>query len=403
MILLERIILSIKILSATFLALITLTLISCSEDPSAIGSAFLSKDLINLDSLDSYKDTLPQYSYSYKHVIPLAYSSSLLLGQKGDNIATTLLAFNFVIPDTIKADLLTNSLQVTSASVQLTKFYTYGDSVAGTIDYTVHSISASTPWATEFTIDSLSKIQYDAEDVSSGKSFTDTLYQFNLKTKVALDWLTNYAKSATPDNGLIVIPQNSTKIVGFYALTSSTDVSVPYLTVVLSKPGVYSNDTLKFTTTADVSVISGNIPQNQNENIYVQSSVELESFLRFDLSKVPPHAIINYAELQLTIDTTQSLFGSPFTTDQLLAYYITDSTRIDSTLTNEIPLSRSGSLYKGNVTSYVQNWLSSKINEGIQIKANTYGTGLELWALKGSSASDPAKRPRLKIIYTNKK
>lgn len=396
---------SIKILSATFLALLTLTLVSCSEDPSSIGSAFLTKDYINLDSLDSYKDTLPQYSYTYKHVIPLAYSNSLLLGQKGNNVATTLLAFNFIIPDSIRTDLKSNSLQVTSASVQLTKFYTYGDSVAGTIDFTAHTINASTPWATTFTIDSLqnNKIQWDAQDVILSKSLTDTLYNINLQTKVALDWLTNYANSSTPDNGLILVPQNSSKIVGFYALTAYADVSIPYLTVVLSKPGVYTADTLKFTTTADVSVVSGNIPQNQNENIYVQSSVTLESNLRFDLSKVPPHAIINYAELQLTIDTTQSLFGSPFTTDQLLAYYITDSTRIDSSLTNEIPLSRSGSLYKGNVTSYVQNWLSSKINEGIQIKANTYGTGVELWALKGSNASDPAKRPRLKIIYTNKK
>ena len=42
-------------------------------------------------------------------------------------------------------------------------------------------------------------------------------------------------------------------------------------------------------------------------------------------------------------------------------------------------------------------------NEGIQIRAATYDTGLELWALKGSNASDLSKRPRLKIIYTNKK
>jgi hypothetical protein len=219
---------------------------------------------------------------------------------------------------------------------------------------------------------------------------------------IAGTWLKNFA-AGTTDNGLIIIPQNDTKIVGFYALTPVTSISIPMLTVVLNNPGHYTNDTLQFTTTADVSVVSGIIPQNQPENMFVQSSVELESSLRFDLSKVPPHAIINYAEIQLTIDSTNSLFGSPFTTDQLLAYYITDSTHIDSLSNNQIPLSRSGSLYKGNITSYVQNWLSSKINEGIEIKANTYGTGMELWALKGSNATDKTKRPRLKIIYTNKK
>ena len=403
MILPERIILSIKILSAIVLVFITLNFVSCSDDPSAIGAAFLTKDLINLDSLDSFKDTIPQFSYTYKHVFPLSFSSNLLLGIKGDNVATMLLSFNIGLPDSIKAALLTNSIQVTSATVQLYKSYNYGDSTAN-LDYTVHSINAATSWATGFTIDSLqnNKVQYDAEDVSSLKTSSDTLYQFNLKPSLVLSWLSNYANNLTSDNGIIVIPQNSNKIVGFYALTPATSVGIPYLVVVLSNPGVYANDTLKFTTTADVSVISGNIPQNQSENIYVQSSIELESRLQFDLSKVPQHAIINYAELQLTIDTTQSVFGKPYT-DQLAALYITDSTRIDSFSTNLVALNRSGSLYIGNITSYVQNWLSTKINEGIQIKASTDDMGLELWTLKGSNSADPAKRPRLKIIYTNKK
>ena len=400
MLLPERIILSIKILSAIVLTFIILNFISCSEDPSSIGSAFLTRDLINLDSLDSFKDTFPQFSYTYKHIIPLGFSSTLLLGTKGDNIATMLLSFNFIIPDSIKADLINNALTVSSAKVQLYKNYNYGDSTAN-IDYTVHSIN--TPWtSTGFTIDSLPGLQYDAADVSSNKSFTDTLYQFNLSTDLALKWLNIYANSQTPDNGLVVIPQNSNKIVGFYALTPATSVNIPNLVVVLNKPSVYSDDTLMFSTTADLSVISGNLPQNQTENIFVQSSTELESRVQFDLSKVPQHAIINYAELELTIDTTKSVFGSSYS-DQLTAYYIIDSTHIDSLSTNQITLTRTGSLYTGNITFYVQNWLSTKINEGIQIRAGAYDTGLELWALKGTNAVDPSKRPRLKIIYTNKK
>ena len=391
---------SIKILSAIALTFIILNFVSCSEDPSSIGSAFLNRDLINLDSLDSFKDTFPQFSYTYKHIIPLGFSSTLLLGTKGDNTATMLLSFNIVVPDSVKTDLLNNAVTVSSSTVQLYKNYNYGDSTAP-IDYTVHSIN--TPWtSTGFTIDSLPGLQYDAADVSSNKSFTDTLYKFNLSNDLTLKWLNIYANSQTPDNGVAVIPQNSSKIVGFYALTSATSVNIPYLVVVLNKPGVYSNDTLTFSTTSDLSVISGNIPQNQTENIFVQSSTELESRIQFDLSKVPPHAIINYAELELTIDTTISLFGSSYS-DQLTAYYITDSTYIDSLSTSQVTLNRSGTLYTGNITSYVQNWLSTKINEGIQIRAGAYDTGLELWALKASNAADPSKRPRLKIIYTNKK
>ena len=391
---------SIKILSAFILTFITLTLVSCSDDPSSIGSAFLSKDLIKLDSLDSHKDTFPQFSSTYKHVIPLGFSSTLLLDQKGDNVATMLLSFNVVVPDSIKADLISNLITVSAATVQLYKNYNYGDSTAA-IDYTVHSINNG--WTSNgFTADSLPNLQYDAADVSSNKTFSDSLYQFNLSNDLVLNWLNIYANSKTPDNGIVVIPSaNSSKIVGFYALTPATDVKIPFLVIVLNKPGVYSNDTLKFSTTSDLSVITGNQPQN-TDDIFVQSSLEFESRIQFDLSKVPQHAIINYAELQLTLDSTHSVFGSTYS-DLLTAYYITDSTHIDSLSINQVLLHRSGSVYTGIITSYVQNWVSTRINEGIQIRAGAYDTGLELWALKGSNAADPSKRPGLKIIYTNQK
>jgi hypothetical protein len=400
MILPERIILSMKILSVFLLTFVVLNLISCSQDPSSIGSAFLVKDFIKLDSLDSYKDTFPQYSYTYKNIVPLGFSSNILLGQKENNVATMLLNFNIIVPDSIKADLLAGALTVSSAAVQLYKSYTYGDSTAP-FDYSVHSIN--TAWtSTGFTIDSLPALQYDVADVSSNKSSTDTLYQFYITNDLAQKWLNIYANNTTPDNGVVVIPQNSSKIVGFYALTSATNVNIPFLVVVVNKPGVYNNDTLKFSTTADLSVISGSVPQNQTENIFVQSSVELESRIQFNLSKVPQHAIINYAQLELTIDTTQSLFGSTYT-DQITASFINDTTHIDSLSTNLITLTRSGAVYSGNITSYVQNWISTKINYGVQIRAGAYTSGLELWTLKGSTAADASKRPRLKIIYTNNK
>jgi hypothetical protein len=396
----EKIILSVKILSAVILAFITLNLVSCSDDPSSIGSALLPGDFIKLDSLDSYKDTIPQFSYTYKRIIPLGFSSTLLLGKTAANEATMLLSFNIVVPDSIKTDLINNLITVSSATVQLYKDYTYGDSTAA-LDYTVHSIN--TPWTSSgFTYDSLAFLQSDPADVSSNKTSSDTLFQFDITPSLALNWLNIYANSLTPDNGIVVKPSSgSNKIVGFYALTSATDVKIPFLVVVINKPGVYSNDTLKFSTTADLSVIKGDIPSG-SENIFVQSSIELESRIQFDISKVPPHAIINYAELQLSIDTTVSVFGSSYT-DQLVALYITDSTHIDSLSISPIALNRKGSLYTGNITSYVQNWHSTKVNEGIQVRASVYDTGLETWALKGSNAADRSLRPRLKIIYTNTK
>ena len=46
---------------------------------------------------------------------PRLQSSTLLLGAKGDNVATMLLTFNIVVPDSIKADLISNAITVSSA------------------------------------------------------------------------------------------------------------------------------------------------------------------------------------------------------------------------------------------------------------------------------------------------
>lgn len=399
---------SVKTISFFLLLLVSLGLFSCSNDPSAIGSAYLKGDQIKLDSLDSFKDTLSQISSTYQYSIPLGYSNSLLLGRKGNNVANMLMSFNIILPDTIITELKANTLTVTNAFVQLYKSYNFGDSTA-LFDYSVHEINKG--WTSaSFTIDSFNvwqpDNQYKSLDISSSKSSSDTLFQFSISNDLAKTWITNIAQGLTPDNGILIIPSSGTgKIVGFNALSSTTTVNIPFINIVVNKPGFYS-DTLKFSTTADLSVVSGAIPQNQqNDYIYAQSSVVLESRLKFDLSKLPPHAIINYAELQLTIDSTKSVFGVgvPFV-DQLIAKFITDTTHIDSLSTSAVSLTKSASapMYTGNITYFVQTWLSTKNNLGIQIQPSNYIEGVDLWTIYGSKAIDPTKRPRLKITYTNK-
>lgn len=401
---------SLKTISFFVLLFVSLTFISCSSDPSAIGSAYLKGDQIKLDSLDSYKDTLPQVSSTYQYSVPLGYATTFLLGRKGTNVASMLMSFNIVLPDSITAELQKNTLTVSSAFVQLYKSYYFGDSTAP-FDYSVHHIN--TGWTSStYTIDSFNVWQpgnqYDPVDIGSNKSYSDTMYQFNISdTKSVLGWLTSVANSTALDNGILLIPSSGTnKIVGFYALSATTSVDIPFINIVVNKSGFYV-DTLRFSTTADLSVVSGNIPQNQqNDYIYAQSSVTLDSRLKFDISKLPPHAIINYAELQLTVDTTKSVFGSTFT-DQLIAQFVNDTTNTDSISSkssSSVALTRStgSSVYTGNITYYVQTWLSMKNNKGIQIEPSNYTEGVELWTIYGSKATDLTKRPRLKITYTNK-
>ena len=179
------------------------------------------------------------------------------------------------------------------------------------------------------------------------------------------------------------------------------DLPVPRLEIVIQKAGVYT-DTLSFFPSIDLSVISGPLPDVGTENIAIQSGLNSEARLYFDISSLPKEIIVNYAQLTVTLDTIKTLTGSSFT-NSLRVNYLTDSISVAIDSSFSLFLERDGNTFKGSVTSFIQRNLIENKNQGLLISASDKVNGVEIFAIKGSNAASFDERPKLQIIYTSKK
>lgn len=381
-----------------FLLISIFSFISCSDAPSPIGSDLLSGEDIEVLVLDSFIDSIAQRSSYDRKQIALGNSNRLFLGKKNNLEASILLKFFYVLPDSLASSVLADSITVIQAKVILNKDYVYSkDDEVLPIDFTVHKVN--TFWnITSFTEDSLLTLSFDAEDISTDRSFSDTLYTFNLNNNTALTWMREAVDTnLTLSNGIYIQPSaNSGKIVGLKAFSQSQDGYATIETIYQRTDGL--RDTIYAALVGDLSVVKGVRQDFGQENLAVQSGFSLLSELAFDVSSLPKHAVINNAELELTKDTLLSVLGNTFT-NRLIAFFVKDSVTNELDSTVSVTLEPTDSSFKGLITSYVNRWQSGEPNHGLTIIPAGLVEGLELFMLKGSNAADYSKRPRLKITY----
>lgn len=379
-----------------------LVISSCSDTPTDLGSELLNPDLIGVTVFDTQKDSAFQSSYSFKKVIKLGGAPRILIGKTDNLTAHALFVFTFVISDSLKQLVKNDSLNILSAKVELTPDYVYGDSNA-TFDYSVHKINSE--WVSaSFTADSFlsAKFNYDPADLSSNRNASDSLYTFDLNPNTVKEWLRNQADtSLAKNNGILISPTPSTnKIVGFVAFNPeiSNDTKVK---AVIQKVGTTRQDTITAYVLSDVHVIIGEntVPP---EKMIVQAGVVSNSYLYFDLSKIPDKAVVNYAKLSVELDSLDSKFGSGYT-NSLTAYLVTNSDSLKIDEASGESLLKNGKRYEGNISSFVRYWLNQNNNQGIVIKAGNELAGVEKFVLKGSTYPVYEERPKLEIVYTVRK
>jgi hypothetical protein len=387
----------------TFLLAVSLLFISCSDEPSSLGVELVGSDYITVKTYDSINDTISQNSSYFKTVIPLGSADKILVGRHQSleqNIeASSLLKFIFGLADSVKTDVLADNINVLDSWIELRNRYTYVDTLAA-MNFTVHKVNSY--WSTAaFTIDSLPTLQYEMNDVSSNFIINDTIYSFHIDNALPLSWMKNSADNTLESNfGIYLEPTaSSSKVIGFQALTALSSEAAK-LTIVIEKPGAYV-DTINGFIAADISLVDGPVPNLPSGVMCVQSSVSINSKLKFDLGVLPPGVVINQAELFITYDSLNSVKDSS-SNNSLRVLYLTSD---DSTTTqgNAIGLLSSDNQYSGDITLFVRNWVSSKENYGMLIEAGSPTSGLDLFALKGSDDSNISERPRLRITYTQLK
>jgi len=379
--------------------IISISFLACEDEPSAIGVELLASDLISVRTFDSQIDTLDQNSSYHKNVIQLGSSIKVLIGKHEGIEASSLIKFIFGLADTLKDDIIAGDLDVNEAWIELTTRYVYVDSNE-VMDFTVHEVNNFWDPFT-FTIDSLPKLSYEMNNISSNIVISDSNYVFNIDPDVVLSWMKNAADTSLDKNyGVYLKPvDNSGKVVGFQALTAISSQAAK-LTLVIEKTGSYI-DTINGFIFADVSIVDGDLPLLPPEDIAVQSSVSVNSIIAFDLSAVPNGVVINSAELIIQRDSINTLTGSSFK-NNLLAYFVEDSTTKEIDEEGAFLLSFAGNNYSGDISGYVRRWINEKKNQGVMLRSGDATEGLELFALKGSTSADFAERPRLRIVYTVK-
>lgn len=385
-----------------FAASAALIFYSCSDAPRDFNSSLLGPDQINILSVNSFNGNYNQKSTSLKTVIPTGASNNLLLGKYGKQKASILIQFAYYLPDSLKNDLNSGAITITDGWVEFVRTYIFGDS-SGTMDFSAHKITS--PWTSYgFTSDSLNSANftYDNADVSSNRDVTsDSINSFHLSTQYLTESLKNSVNGLS-EYGMYLEPTSSSqKVIGYQAVSGGAPTQ-PALKIVINKSGVYT-DTLGFDGYGDVSILDGDLPTVDPDEIVMQSSLVGQSRIAFDVSSIPSEAIINKARLILNIDTLKTKYGSS-STPVIAVFNIADSAakQIDSSFSGA-KLSPYDSTYEGNITGFVQKWVTSKQNQGIILSPQDGINGMETFVFRGSNATEPWKRPRLEILYTIKK
>jgi len=384
-------------------ALITI-LVSCTDEITSIGKNLLpNKDIIDILFINSEEGAFEQQSKYYVDSLSLTTSSVLLMG-KHDNVESTMLMkFLIFLPDSIKDAVNDETLQVLSSTMELVPIYTYADK-SNHFDFNVHKINST--WnSLTFDKDSLSSLNYDDIDLSSNRNYTDTLISFDFDKELTQQWL-NYSAAddqASNNNGIYFnYEASSDKVVGFPAISYGVDNKLARLKIVVNVPGSFT-DTVEVEVTSDVHVVLGDLPVGNQENIFIQGGIVVRANLMIDVSQIPDNTIINKATLKLSYDESESLIGTK-TSDSLGVAALTDynANELDETLPPAL-MKREGSTYTGDITRFVQSWVSNQENHGLQIFLVNEIITVNKVALKGASPADPNLKPYLEIIYTSKR
>jgi len=374
----------------------------CEEDPSSVGEDLLAgQDLTSIHTLDSQADNLEQSSSSYIDTLSLGLSDRTLIGKTEQLTAKGVIKFGFAISSALKTQITNNELTPVNAYVTLKPDYSIG-AANNAFGINVHKITAD--WNFEkFKKENLEKIQYNSTPFSSNFfSNDDTLFTIDLNKEIVFDWLRSGVDTTIKNYGALYIPTpESNKVFGFPTLTSaasSSELPTVYL-IVMDTSGEL--DTLSATPSYDAFGVTGSMPGNDENFMYVQGGIPVHSTVKFDLSSLPKNAIIIEANLSFVEDPLQAVKGSTYDDSLLVSLIKREMEHAIDTSVSSILMVKSGDTFKANISALVQHWVEGKMNYGLKIRAFDDDKSVNKIALYSSKVEDVTLKPRLQIIYAD--
>jgi len=388
--------------------ILSIFFISCNEDPTSTGAGLLPEDgKIQFKQFDTQNFPVTQSSATFNADVDLDQSITLLLGKNSYAESVMLLNFPNPFSDSMITYYKNNQFKVRKTWMEMMPVYKLGEE-SRTFDFNVHQIRSA--WSSAgFDKDSLAQLNYDAVNVSFDKNITDSLITFKINNSVAEEMLNYQANSTTgtKNYGFYFKPtSNCERIVGFNSYDGFLDGEFLPVLKIEYELKTTTVDTILVSPLVDIHVVTGSVP-TQNQFIYLQGGLVSRGFLSFDLSSLPKEIIVNSAKLELTVDTLKSFNGVP-ASDSIEVKALKDS--VAKTFTSDSlivsVLKKTNNIYSGEITWLIQRWLSSTIagvNQGMQLSLADEVRSASRIVIHGSRSTDLLKRPRLKIVYMQKK
>ena len=378
-------------------AFISVSFISCENNPNSLGVTFISSDdTLSTLTLDSQLDSMPITNKNYLKYINTSTAQSFLIGNYQNYTSKSLLKFNIGSADF-------DSIIVSSAILTLQYNNYYFNDDKGITSFNVYDMTTSFNYSTVL-YDSVSSSNYGsvAKGSYSGTIADSQKIDIPLNNQMVKDWFEYAADTSYPvkNYGMILLPTlSSNTIKGFYSFNNTIDL-IPYLTVIYSKNSVLDTVLLNITDYVTLSnAPSSIIPADR---FVLQSGVAYRNVLNFDLSKLPPNVIINNVNLQFTLDGKNSIISS--TTDKrvVLSMVVDSVNNIDSIFTDAFQSdSITYTVSSTALNAIFQRWNSGVLpNFGLSMK-NYYETqNLDYFVFYSPAAAEVSFRPRIKITYT---
>jgi hypothetical protein len=390
----------------SFIPLLILIFSSCNDEPTSVGYNLLPEDgKIQFKQLDSKDTPISQSSSTFEAKLNLGTSPYIILGKNANLESVVLMQFSPAFADSMVIYYKSNKVKIKKAWMEMRRAYKLGDETQN-FDFTLHQIRKN--WtSTGFDKDSLVLLTYDSKNVASSKVLADTLLKFDIEPEVIEQWLKYRVDtlSAPKNYGLLMKPTaNTQRFIGFIAFGETITSDLPTLKIQYEQNSKV--DSLYSTPYMDVHVVTGSFPK-QPDYIYLQGGLTNRGFLSFNISSLPKDIIINSAKLELTIDTLKSINGQPLS-DSIDVRALKDS--VSKALSGDSlivsVLKRNKNIYSGEITWLIQKWISStepNINQGMMLSLTDEQRSLAKLAIYGSNAAEVINRPRLKIVYIQKK
>lgn len=398
-----------QVVSAIFFFSFLVFLSSCNDLPTDVGSVLVGdtvniKVLTNLDTTLLYATSIPNYSPSALN------ATKILCGRAHDIETISIIRFGY-LPDSL--DYLTEDDIVSSELFMYPRRYALGDTLNANFGFKLKKVENY--WGVQANWDSISVPGFFGREVGSYSGpikLQDTMdrIKIDLEKKLITDWfkLRTDTVAAVVNWGIAMVPDANSNVVytfGGEGISSSSSSNNPPIIKVVYKNKNKQNalDSIYLYTGINASFV--NYPKFPNDEIVIQSGLDVQTLLHFDLSMIPTFSGIAKMELELTLNKDKSYFGNlkpkeyfriDFVSDSLGAkssnYYFAD--KLDS----------NSSVYKcSSITSAAELWnrYSGKgklIIRGADLEQQFQR--LDKFVFYGLDDPDLDKRPRVRVVYS---